>query len=371
MSRLRGPARRARSVLRERSKYADDPSFWEMRVDHEIPDRRAWWLPLAVSRWLERRAPGWLSRSRGGRVAILALVAVAGMVLAPVVVPSSSQAFADPSSDAWYELRMCESSNRYDINTGNGYYGAYQFDLPTWQSVGGSGYPHEATPEEQDARALMLYRMRGWQPWTCARIVGLQEDSDARSGYIDDIVIGGGTGGGSGGGGGDGGGGTGDMPQWPGTLRPGDSGEGVKQWQLQMKARGAPLTGTGYFGEKTLAVVHKLQRDNGLNVMDLIGPKTWTAAWTGSYTADATGYAAGDTTAPMWPGTIRPSESSADLKEWQLRMKARGAPLTGTGYFGPATLAVVHAVQQQNGFAVTDLIGPKTWTAAWTGSYNP
>ena len=76
---------------------------------------------------------------------------------------------------------MCESTNRYDINTGNGYYGAYQFDLPTWRSVGGSGRPDQASAAEQDYRALILYRNRGWNPWVCARLVGLSEDSDART----------------------------------------------------------------------------------------------------------------------------------------------------------------------------------------------
>lgn len=53
----------------------------------------------------------------------------------------------------------------YDTNTGNGYYGAYQFDLPTWQSVGGTGNPAHASPAEQDMRAQMLYDRRGLDPW--------------------------------------------------------------------------------------------------------------------------------------------------------------------------------------------------------------
>ena len=57
--------------------------------------------------------------------------------------------------------------------------GAYQFDLPTWRSVGGKGYPNLASRAEQDARALILYRTRGWQPWQCASILGLREDAAA------------------------------------------------------------------------------------------------------------------------------------------------------------------------------------------------
>ena len=53
----------------------------------------------------------------------------------------------------------------YTTNTGNGYYGAYQFDLPTWRSVGGTGLPSDASPAEQDMRAQMLYDRRGLAPW--------------------------------------------------------------------------------------------------------------------------------------------------------------------------------------------------------------
>lgn len=66
-------------------------------------------------------------------------------------------------------IRMRESGGNYATNTGNGYYGAYQFDLGTWRGVGGSGLPSEASPAEQDMRAQMLYDRRGCSPWpnTC------------------------------------------------------------------------------------------------------------------------------------------------------------------------------------------------------------
>ena len=53
----------------------------------------------------------------------------------------------------------------YATDTGNGFYGAYQFDLPTWRSVGGSGNPAHASPAEQDMRAGLLIDRRGLQPW--------------------------------------------------------------------------------------------------------------------------------------------------------------------------------------------------------------
>ncbi len=48
------------------------------------------------------------------------------------------------------KLRQCESGGNYQINTGNGYYGAYQFSLSTWQRLGYSGLPSDAAPGVQD-----------------------------------------------------------------------------------------------------------------------------------------------------------------------------------------------------------------------------
>jgi hypothetical protein len=73
----------------------------------------------------------------------------------------------------WAALRQCESGGNYRTDTGNGYYGAYQFDLRTWRSVGGTGNPAKATPAEQDHRAHLLYADRGAQPWPrCGRRLG-------------------------------------------------------------------------------------------------------------------------------------------------------------------------------------------------------
>jgi hypothetical protein len=62
-------------------------------------------------------------------------------------------------------IRQCESGNDYSTNTGNGFYGAYQFTQSTWESVGGSGNPANASPEEQDRRAAMLMSQSGTSPW--------------------------------------------------------------------------------------------------------------------------------------------------------------------------------------------------------------
>jgi hypothetical protein len=61
--------------------------------------------------------------------------------------------------------RMCESGGRYSTNTGNGFYGAYQFTLGSWRAVGGRRMPHLAEPAEQDYRAVRLLWVQGRGAW--------------------------------------------------------------------------------------------------------------------------------------------------------------------------------------------------------------
>jgi hypothetical protein len=72
----------------------------------------------------------------------------------------------EPTPEQWAELRHCEATGNYAVTNFSGKYrGAYQFDIPTWESVGGTGDPAAATPEEQDLRAALLYQQRGSSPW--------------------------------------------------------------------------------------------------------------------------------------------------------------------------------------------------------------
>lgn len=64
-----------------------------------------------------------------------------------------------------YSTRMCESHDVYSINTGNGFYGAYQFTIPSWERVGGQGLPNKAEPLEQDVRATRLLKLSGAGNW--------------------------------------------------------------------------------------------------------------------------------------------------------------------------------------------------------------
>jgi transglycosylase-like protein len=62
-------------------------------------------------------------------------------------------------------IAACESGGDPSTNTGNGFYGKYQFTQSTWESVGGVGNPAAASEAEQDMRAAMLYEREGSSPW--------------------------------------------------------------------------------------------------------------------------------------------------------------------------------------------------------------
>lgn len=77
-----------------------------------------------------------------------------------------------PAGDGWAYLRQCESGGNYAANTGNGYYGAYQYDLSTWNNYGGYARPDLAPPAVQDAKAQETYARRGSSPWpSCGRFL--------------------------------------------------------------------------------------------------------------------------------------------------------------------------------------------------------
>jgi hypothetical protein len=79
---------------------------------------------------------------------------------------------AEPSAEQWRQLRFCESTETYSVDSGNTFYGAYQFTWDTWGTVGGSDNPAHAPPAEQDARARLLFARRGAQPWPiCGRFL--------------------------------------------------------------------------------------------------------------------------------------------------------------------------------------------------------
>lgn len=75
-------------------------------------------------------------------------------------------ASAKTDSLNWAALAKCESGGNPSIVSKTGrYHGLYQFSVPTWRAVGGSGLPSKASASEQTARAKMLYERAGAGQW--------------------------------------------------------------------------------------------------------------------------------------------------------------------------------------------------------------
>ncbi|HEX7097401.1 MAG TPA: transglycosylase family protein [Acidimicrobiales bacterium] len=91
----------------------------------------------------------------------------------PAPTASPTPRSGEPSAEQWAKLRACEASGNYRaVSSGGRFRGAYQFDQETWDHVARANFAHlvgvdpaAASPADQDAVALALYRARGTSPW--------------------------------------------------------------------------------------------------------------------------------------------------------------------------------------------------------------
>jgi hypothetical protein len=69
-------------------------------------------------------------------------------------------------SGVWGCIAQHESGGNASINTGNGFYGAFQFTVGSWRAAGGGpGLPSSYSYSQQEAIAINLQRMSGWGNW--------------------------------------------------------------------------------------------------------------------------------------------------------------------------------------------------------------
>lgn len=217
-------------------------------------------------------APRHAKRSRTGP-----LLAAGGLAVAFAVadgVALTSAASAATASD-FARLRGCESGGDYRAATGNGFYGAYQFDLGTWQGLGYGGRPSDASPATQDAAARSLQEARGWAPWpACSRRLGLGQITVSRSRSV--------------------------LPSRPAapaavrTARPAFAGHDlsmadvgtaradVAQWQRRMAQRGWPIGVDGEYGPQSAGVATRFATEKHLLPAraGTVDKRLWDASWT-------------------------------------------------------------------------------------------
>jgi hypothetical protein len=110
------------------------------------------------------RSPFRVHAARLGGAAVAVGLAVSAVITAAPVGAS------EPMKVDLHKLRICESGDHYHEDTGNGYYGAYQFAPTTWHSLGFRGLPNHAKHATQNRAAKLLHHQDGWQAWpSCSR----------------------------------------------------------------------------------------------------------------------------------------------------------------------------------------------------------
>ncbi|CAL9638460.1 transglycosylase family protein [Streptomyces sp. NPDC057838] len=111
--------------------------------------------------------------NRINRASLTVTAGGAGMAL-PFMGAGTAQA-ADV--DTWNKVAACESSNDWNINTGNGFYGGLQFTQSTWEAYGGRAYASRAdlaTKDQQIAVAEKVLDGQGPGAWpVCSVRAGL------------------------------------------------------------------------------------------------------------------------------------------------------------------------------------------------------
>jgi hypothetical protein len=242
--------------------------------------------------------------------------AAAGGVAAALMVGESlslSGTAGAVTPSTWAQLRACESSGNYTTNTGNGFYGAYQFDVQTWRGLGYSGVASQAPPAVQDQAAQRLYQSRGWEPWpACSAKLGLVDDRAASRG-------------------------TPRLPLAP-VVVPSPTPTSVP----------------------VVAPVVAVAAPVAAPVVAAPAPSVVQAAAPAAATADAVTGFHGQYFTVKDVGQVR-----ADVKAWQAKMVVAGYPIAIDGRYGPESAAATTKFEKAHGLEVESpgIVGPQVWSA--------
>jgi hypothetical protein len=202
------------------------------------------------------------------RTSILALTAVgAGVGIFAAASPASA--------DIYSQIRQCESGGNYATNTGNGYYGAYQFSQQTWNGLGYSGVPSDAPPAVQDAAAAQLAGSAGFGQWpVCGAGGGYAApvqtysapvySAPASRDYAREAIPAAAP--------------VADVYGFFSTANVASVRDDVKLLQKALVKKHYKLKVDGQFGPESEAAVKKFQTAKKITVDGVVGPETWKAA---------------------------------------------------------------------------------------------
>ena len=111
-----------------------------------------------------------------------AALAIGGVAAATMSMPAANAV----DGATWDALAQCESGGNWSINTGNGFYGGLQFTQQSWNGVGMSGSPANATRAQQIEAGERLRAIQGWGAWpACSAKLGLYGKTGAAPTYTE------------------------------------------------------------------------------------------------------------------------------------------------------------------------------------------
>ena len=114
------------------------------------------------------------------------ILTTAALVATTATLPAIPAVAADDTS-IWDKVAACESSNDWDINTGNGFYGGLQFTESTWNEFGGQEFADRAdhaTKAEQITVAQRVLEGQGPGAWpVCSIEAGLTKENGGATEY--------------------------------------------------------------------------------------------------------------------------------------------------------------------------------------------
>ena len=115
-----------------------------------------------------------------------AALAIGGAVAATMSMPAANAV----DGATWDALAQCESGGNWSINTGNGFYGGLQFTQQSWNGVGMSGSPANATRAQQIEAGERLLAIQGWGAWpACSAKLGLYGKTGAAPTYTEPTTV--------------------------------------------------------------------------------------------------------------------------------------------------------------------------------------
>lgn len=213
---------------------------------------------------------------RPSRARIAVLTAATGVTAAGAAAVMTA---APASADTFSNIRQCESGGNYSTNTGNGFYGAYQFTQQTWSGLGYAGRPDQASPATQDAAARALAARSGFGQWpVCGAGAGSYSGSysapqqttyysapqrttyTAPAAPVIPAAVG----------------------AWPDTMfttaLSHQKRADVLNWQKKMRKLGFKIKTDGVYGQQSQDAARFYQATHHLQQDGVVGPQTWLAS---------------------------------------------------------------------------------------------